>query len=184
MEGKNNNNNNGEEAAVYYTGPYCSSKDSYSVHLGVFYDAYCSEHADVALYADVNYGVELPFASTSLVNSDCIDCKKVDDNNNNNGNAAYDEVSESCGDIYTYAAKCESKMEISSPDTSACEFINNVLPKLNTAGKTFNSTAKSSGKGAKAFAVIFAFTTAMFAGYAYFLYRKIKRGSVDLSSQV
>jgi hypothetical protein len=105
---------------------------------------------------------------------------KVDDNNDN----GYDEPSESCTDLYENAAKCEAKMDISDKDETGCEFINTILPRLTAASKSSGSSKAKTGKGATAFAVIFGFTTCIFAAYAYFLYRKIKRGSVDLSSQV
>jgi hypothetical protein len=173
----------------YFVGPYCSPQDSFAIHLGVFYNQYCSERVTSEVYmAELMYEAELPYSTTSLVDQSCIDCSKVDENqqnNNNNNNAP--EVSETCEAMYNYAAKCEQKMEISNgaaQDNTGCEFINVVLPRVNTANKSFAATTVKGGKGAKAFAGIFAFTTALFASYAYFLYRKIKRGSVDLSSQV
>lgn len=175
MEGGNNNN-----GVAYYIGPYCSAKDGHSIHLGIFTDAYCNALTDPTIYKTIN-GVDLPFASTSLVNSDCHSCLKVNDNNNNNG---YAEPSESCTDLYENAAKCETKMDISSKIEDGCDFIDNILPRLTAASSSTGRKSAKSGKGATAFAVIFAFTTAIFAAYAYFLYRKIKRGSVDLSSQV
>lgn len=180
------NNNNGDGVA-YYIGPYCSRKDSYSIHLGIFTDAYCTAATESSLYYD-GYGGALPYSETSIVNSECIDCKKgqENNNNNNNGNAQYDEVSEACENIYPYAVKCETKMSTSInayPDTSGCAYINEILPRSSITTKQSSSNG-SSGKGAKAFAVIFAFTTTLFAAYAYFLYRKIKRGNVDLSSQL
>jgi hypothetical protein len=173
MEGGNNN------GAVYYTGPYCSPKDGKSIHLGVFTDAYCNAITDPTIFLTIN-GVELPFATTSLVDSECHSCLKVNDNNNN----GYAEPTDSCLDLYENAAKCETKLDVSSKDESGCDFINNILPRLTAASSATGSKSAKSGKGATAFAVIFGFTTCIFAAYAYFLYRKIKRGSVDLSSQV
>jgi hypothetical protein len=171
MDGGNNNN-----GVAYYVGPYCSPKDGKSIFLGVFTDAYCNTAGDAAVFNTIN-GFELPFATTSLVNSDCLSCLAA--NNNDNGDA----TSESCSDLYNNAARCETKMDISSKDESGCDFINTILPRLTAASNPSFKSAKS-GKGATAFAVIFGFTTCIFAAYAYFLYRKIKRGSVDLSSQV
>ena len=177
MEGGNNN------GVAYYIGPYCSPKDGHSIHLGVFTDAYCNTLGDATAFSTIN-GFELPYASTSMVSSECHSCLKVNDNNNNNnGEEQAAEASESCEDLYNMAARCETKMDIASKDDTGCDFINNLLPRL-TAASNPTIKASKSGKGATAFAVIFGFTTCIFAAYAYFLYRKIKRGSVDLSSQV
>lgn len=202
MEGGNDNNNNnngnwdGENYyGNYFVGPYCSPKDGKSIYLGVFYDEGCTAQADVSAYAQRNYGVELPFSSESLVDpNECISCEEVDrenqnDNNNNNNNNGDDdaepEIAELCAESYEVAARCEEKMEINYKDSSGCEYINSILPRLDAASRKIStgSSGSGSGKAGKAFSVIFAFTTALFAGYAYFLYRKIKRGSVNLSSQ-
>jgi hypothetical protein len=178
MDGGNNNN-----GVAYYVGPYCSPKDGKSIHLGVFTDAYCNALGDASVFATIN-GFELPYASTSLVNSECHSCLQANNNNNNNnGEEQAAEATESCNDLYNNAARCEAKMDITSKDESGCDFINTILPRLTAASNPSIKSAKS-GKGATAFAVIFGFTTCIFAAYAYFLYRKIKRGSVDLSSQV
>jgi len=193
MEMNNNNNNNNYQA--YYVGPYCAS-DGKSIKLGVFYDETCTAKAENGLeaYKTNNYGVALPFSDVSIIASgECMDCKAVDENannnnnnNNNNGNGYYYqeelEVTELCEQSYEMAARCEEKMEISYKDTSGCDYINNILPRLESASRSI-STGESEGKAAKAFAGVFAFTTVLFAAYAYFLYRKIKRGSVDLSAQ-
>lgn len=196
MEGGNGGNNNGNYNyqnygngetyyGSYYIGPYCNPKDGKSIHLGIFYDQGCTAHADSSVYAAKNYGAELPFASKSIVSSGCMDCKQVEDddgnNNNNNGYEAEYEVTEFCQENYEQAARCEEKMDITYPDTSGCNYINNVLPQLESVSRNLNGG--STGGAAKAFATIFAFTTALFAAYAYFLYRKIKRGSVDLSAE-
>ena len=187
---KMNNNNNNNNNYQLFIGPYCAT-DGKSIRLGVFSDETCTATAENGLetYKTNNYGVELPFSSGSIVKyGDCVDCKAVDDNadqNQNNGNNGYEEayeVIELCEQSYEMAARCEEKMEITSKDTSGCDYINNILPRLESASKGI-STSSSSGKAAKAFSGIFAFTTVLFAAYAYFLYRKIKRGSVDLSAQ-
>lgn len=193
LKGQNNNNNNN---VAYYVGPYCSPKDGKSIHMGVFTDMACTARGDDSVYASQNYGQELPFISTSIVGHECITCKQEDENNNNNNNNNNQnenfEAKEVCQQTYEMAAKCEENMEKQyNKDTSGCDYINNILPKLDSASRSIASGGKSSmtassgssGKAAKAFAGIFAFTTVLFAAYAYFLYRKIKRGSVNLSSQ-
>ena len=75
-------------------------------------------------------------------------------------------------------------MSVAYPDTTGCTFINEYLPKLEGASKSFMKTSgDSSGKAAIVFAWMFGLTTVLFGAYAYFLYRKIKRGAVNLSSQ-
>lgn len=177
MDGGNNNN-----GVAYYIGPYCSPKDGHSIHLGVFTDAYCNAAGDTAAFATIN-GFELPFATTSMVDSECLNCQATAAYQNDNGEEVAATTNESCEDLYNNAARCEVSMDIESKDESGCDFIKNILPRLTAASNPSIKTAKS-GKGATAFAVIFGFTTCIFAAYAYFLYRKIKRGSVDLSSQV
>jgi hypothetical protein len=173
----NDNSNNGQYTYNnYYVGPYCSSKDSKSIYLGVFYDDQCSSRANTNVYANMNSGATLPFSKESIVVSGCISCK--DQQNNNNS----DQPSELCQEVYQSAAKCESAMSGSqSPDTSGCEFIDNILPRLESASLAI-TTGRRSGTG-NAFAWLFALTTLLFGAYSYFLYRKIKRGSVTLSSQ-
>ena len=183
MKMNNNGNDNGEEYQ-FFVGPYCAS-DGKSIRLGVFYDETCTTTADDGLEAwkTNNYGVELPFSTGSIIaHGECVDCKAVQDADQDENQDAEDEIIEVCQNSYEAAARCEEKMDISSPDTSGCDYINNILPRLESASRSI-STGGGSGKAAKAFAGIFAFTTVLFAAYAYFLYRKIKRGSVDLSAQ-
>lgn len=133
----------------------------------------------------------LPFEKESMVGNDCIACLYVDENGddgngNNNGDV---EISEICEQSYEDAAKCESGLSGVKyyADESGCDYINNVLPKLAkaTASITGTKVSKSVGGGggaSTAFAVIFALTTVVMAAYAFFLYRKIHRAKVNLSS--
>ena len=123
------NNYNG---VAYYTGPYCSPKDGYSIHLGVFTDAYCNSLGDAAAFATIN-GFELPYATTSMVTSDCLDCLEPAEQNDN-GEEQAAETKESCNDLYNNAVRCEIKMDITSKDESGCDFINNILPFNSTTG--------------------------------------------------
>jgi hypothetical protein len=132
---------------MYYTGPYCSPRDEKSIFLGVFTDLYCSAITDPNVFSTIT-GFELPFSSKSLVSSKCHSCAKASNNNannNNNGNNQH-EPSESCTDLYENAAKCETKMDISSKDKSSCEFINNILPRLTAASRSTGSSRPETGK--------------------------------------
>jgi hypothetical protein len=156
MEGGNNNN-----GVAYYIGPYCSPKDGHSIHLGIFTDAYCNAEGDISAFYNIN-GYELPFATASMVGSECLDCLAANNNNNNNNNNNGEnaaQASESCTDLYNMAARCETKMDISTKDEEGCDFINNILPRLTAASSKAGFKTSKSGKGATAFAVIFGFTT-------------------------
>lgn len=193
MQNQNDNGNNNNQ---YFVGPYCSESDGWSIHLGIFSDEGCSSRASSEIYSNANYGNELPYSSEAIVDSDCISCKQVDEDNDNNNNNNQNqnnnyyyqeelEVNELCGDIYEQAAKCEKNLEINYKDTSSCEYIENILPSLESAvrSKYVPSSRSSGGNGAAtAFAWIFAITSTMFGAYAYFLYGKLTRRSVDLNS--
>jgi len=213
MENQNNNNNNNNNNqngnynnydangfyGQYYVGAYCSPKDGKSIHLGVFYDQGCVNRADHSVWATYNYGQTLPFSSEAIISHECISCKQVDENNNNNnqnqnnnGNNNYYnqdyEITELCEQSIEQAAACEQNMDINYQDNRGCDYINNILPRLEAASRAVggggsSSSALGSGKAGAVLAWIFAATTILFGAYAYFLYRKIKRGSVNLSSQ-
>jgi len=203
---ENNNNNNGNGNNQYYNGngngdnyygelfigPYCAN-DGKSIHLGVFYDQTCTAKAKTSFYASRNYGEALPFSSEPIVNTkECMSCQEVDqdannnDNNNNgnnnNNNQNY-EVSELCAQSYEQAVKCEKGMSISYPDTNGCDYINSILPKLSSVSRNSGSfrVGNNGGKGnaGTVMAWIFGATTILFGAYAYFLYRKIKRGGIQ-----
>jgi hypothetical protein len=124
MDGGNNNNN----VVNYYVGPYCSPVDQTSIYLGVFTDPYCNIATDVNVFSTIN-GYEIPYTSTSLVNSECHSCLQEVDNNGENAV----EATESCYNLYNNAARCEVNMDITTKDERGCDFINNVLPSLTTA---------------------------------------------------
>jgi len=172
----------------YYVGPYCAD-DGFSINIGVFYDMGCAYAADNDVFGQKNYGAELPFATESMVEGDCISCMQVDEdnnnnnnnngNNNNNNNGNGYELNELCEMVYEESVKCEKNLNINWQDNSGCDYIGDILPKLEaaTAGKR-----ASSGGAAVAFAWIFAVTTLLAGSYAFFLYRKLDRNRVDLSS--
>ena len=196
MENNNGNNNNnqggyynGQYYGNLYVGMYCNPKDNKSINLGVFYDETCSNRGDTSLYGERNYGATLPFSEHSdpIVVSECISCEDVDENqnnnNNNNNNWNQAEPNELCAQLYERSARCEKNMDIQYPDSTGCEFINKILPKLESASSSFSRVSGGAGgSAAKALAWVFGITTVILGGYSYFLYRKIKRGSVSLSS--
>merc|ERR1711933_130943 len=189
----NYNNGNGNNwYGQYFVGPYCNEKDGFSINLGVFYDETCTTRAsDNSAYSDRNYGVELPYSNDPIVESDCISCMQVDENNNNNQNYNNNnyyyqqemEVAEICEQVYEQSAKCEGSLEnVMYKDTSGCDFINNLLPRLEGATRSISRAGQSSV--AKPFAITFGILTVLCGSYSVCLYRKLSRGRVSLNSEV
>jgi hypothetical protein len=204
---ENNNNNNNNQNYQYqdangnyyynqaFVGPYCAS-DGKSIHLGVFYDEFCSVRGEDTIYADMNYGNTLPFSSgdKSLVEGTCVSCKEVDqnanNNNNNNNNNQQEEANiiQMCEEMYDMSGKCETNVVASSNyqylDTTGCDYINKVLPKLEQNSKSVSSSSAGSGGTASVvLAWLFAFTTLALGVYAFLLFRKLRRSKVNLSEQ-
>jgi hypothetical protein len=211
MEGANGNNNNNNNNnrnynqnsnggidmyRNYWIGPMCSEKDGKSINMRVFYDAGCTSPAPTGVYEAFHYTAPLPFESSSIVTvGDCVSCVKVDqnanNNNNNNNQNQNQEIAEICEQSYETAIKCESSLsshvsQYYYTDTTGCEFIDNILPRLEKASRKVSSGSSGAAVGggsaaATAFAVIFAITSVILGAYAFFLYRKIHRAKVNLS---
>ena len=174
------------EAIPYYVGAYCAN--GYKINLAVFSDETCSTKVSSNKYSNANYGSSLPYTSESIVGKGCIACKEVDENADEDQDADEEEnveIAEICENSYEQAAKCEKGLKNvkSSVDTSGCTFISHVLPVMEHA------TTKISGKTkvvvsatATGFAIFFALTTAVFAAYSFFLFRKIHRAKVNLAA--
>eukprot|EP00525_Craspedostauros_australis_P003505 CAMPEP_0198112830 /NCGR_PEP_ID=MMETSP1442-20131203/4618_1 /TAXON_ID= /ORGANISM="Craspedostauros australis, Strain CCMP3328" /LENGTH=419 /DNA_ID=CAMNT_0043769745 /DNA_START=32 /DNA_END=1291 /DNA_ORIENTATION=- len=208
-----NNNNNVNPYAQYFVGAYCNMDDGHSINIGVFQDAGCISPAPSNTYEALTYGQTLPFENESIISSDCIACKRVDqdqnqnqndnnnnynynynnnngNNNNNNNQDQNYEVNEICQQSYEQAARCESGLDNVGgyfyPDTSGCEYINNILPKLERASRQISSRSiggAGDGKGvAIGFAVLFAMSTIVLGAYSFFLYRKISRAKTGLAA--
>jgi hypothetical protein len=127
----------------------------------------------------MNYGVALPYSTEPIIKSgECVSCASSNNDNDNNGYGYSAEPTELCENAYESAVRCESRMlNLYYPDTSGCDYINSILPRLTNAAK---SGVGSSSRAAVGFAWLFGISTMVFGSYAYFLYRKIKRGSVSL----
>lgn len=194
---QNNNNNGIDMYRQYWIGPHCSEKDGKSIYMKVFYDAGCTSVAPTGTYEAFHYSAALPFETESIVTlNDCISCLKADENQNNNNNNNNNnqnqqvEANELCQQSYEMAAKCESGLsqyvsQYYYPDESGCDFINNILPRLDQATRKVSSASKvgsaKGGAAATAFAVLFAISSLVLGAYAFFLYRKIHRAKVNLS---
>eukprot|EP00522_Entomoneis_paludosa_P016194 CAMPEP_0172440052 /NCGR_PEP_ID=MMETSP1065-20121228/840_1 /TAXON_ID=265537 /ORGANISM="Amphiprora paludosa, Strain CCMP125" /LENGTH=408 /DNA_ID=CAMNT_0013188833 /DNA_START=127 /DNA_END=1353 /DNA_ORIENTATION=- len=187
----------------YRVGPYCAA-DGKSIYLGVFYDEDCTMSAGDGAYATMNYG-QLPYSANSqegpLIPLDtCVDCydKEEWDNqqeeyaqyqyeqaqNQNNGEGDDNdegfewnnmEPLEFCTNAYEASAKC------TDDNQSGCKFINNYLGLLNKASGYTHYVGAPGGKPATLFAWVFGITTVAFGGYAFYLYRKIQRGEVEIT---
>lgn len=151
-----------------YVGPYCS-EDNYNIYLGMFTDEACAYPAETYSFYET-YGYELPYSETPLVENECIDCGR--DNDNGDDEDAEVEVSKECEDLYEGAySRCETNLAVDAPDTSACDYIKSLQQEENVSvGK---ASGGSSGKGGLvAFLVIVA--VACVAGGAYMFMQKKK----------
>lgn len=104
-----------------------------------------------------------------------------DDNNNNgnnNNNNNYGYVSEFCSELYEGAARCEKNVKGTNyKDTSSCDLIHHVVPRLNGAFNAINARPT-----AKVFAWIFGIAIVGMAWYIYRLHKLLDRPtSIDLS---
>lgn len=179
-DGNENNYNYGSSYQMYYTGAYCTSS---GVYAGVFTDATCTKHAPKGTYEKYNYGYSLP--TEPLVSSTCISCAANNynddnngNNNNNNGNNNNNNggINEVCENLYEEAVKCEKNVKGATyKDTSGCDMIHHVLPKL--------SKAMNSIRGGPAPSVVFAWIFGIgffaLAGYLYKLHKKAGKSMSD-----
>ncbi|KAG7353141.1 hypothetical protein IV203_009189 [Nitzschia inconspicua] len=174
--GQNNNNNyyNGNGAyQMYYIGAYCTSS---GVYAGVFTDSTCTKHAPSGTYEKYNYGYSLP--TKPLVSSDCISCSAYNNNGNNNNNNNNGGIGETCQKLYEQSLKCESNLNgVSYKDTSGCELIHTILPKLNSAIKGLRAPT-----AAKVCAWTFGIGFFALAGYLFLLHRKVMRQKRELEA--
>lgn len=170
---------NQDQEMKLYIGPYCSSNGK-SIYLGTFMDETCSWPAPSGTYEKFSYGVALPYSTENLIDSEFVSCKEPQDaNDNNNGDQEdEDEVLEICERLYEDSAKCEEGLADGVtyyPNTYGCEF----LKSLKAPGKM--NSSKSSVSAAKVFAGLFAATTVVCAGVAFYLYQKNARSNVKLN---
>lgn len=186
MQGNNNAQNQyyggqqQQQEMKLFVGPYCTANGK-NIYLGTFMDERCSYAAPDGTYEKLNYGNSLPYASTNLIDNDCISCKEPQDQNdqNNGDKEDEDEVLEICERLYEDAGKCESGLADGVtyyPNTYGCDFIST----LKAPGKM--SSSKSNVSAAKVFAGLFAITTVAFGAVAYYLHQKSRRANVKLSS--
>jgi len=173
-------------ASTYFVGPTCTNEGT-SINLQVFKDNKCTVATDNSVYAKYMFdengaGMSLPYASKSIVDSDCISCKVVDENayyNDNNNYYEAEDPIELCMMLYSQSAKCENEMSGKSyADIGSCTYINKILPALESAYE--NSGMKGNG-GVTFLAWLFFITTLAASGGVYYFYTAAKRNNVGLS---
>jgi len=116
-----------EYADGLYIGPYCSSSDAVSIHLGMFTDEYCSVPADDSAFSDIE-GYVLPYSATaeySIIEDECANCREhgAEQDQNDGDQADEDDVLEQCEELYGDSSKCETDLDVENPDTSACGYL-------------------------------------------------------------
>jgi len=159
-----------EEEVQYFIGPYCANQGG-DVYFGMFSDDTCSEYIDSnggsSTYESL-VGSSLPYSSKSLIGQDCVTCLAQNDADDD---AAEEEASEMCMQLYEGAGKCESGLSIDDPNENACTFMEGI--KIIRKSGVVSTDEPAPSKAAGAFIGIFAVSMCMFGGYAYFLKNKI-----------
>ncbi len=176
----NNNNNKYYNAQSYFIGPKCA-RNGKSIHLAVFTDASCTVEAPSNTYEKHMYGYTLPYSKEALISKNCVSCKNQDNNNNNKYYyQRYYEASETCTQLYQASAKCEKNFAAKNQytkNTKSCDFIHKVVPALE---KVYHRHGSGVAGG---LAFFFFLTTVGVSILAAFLYSKVKRSTVNLSSK-
>lgn len=150
--------------------------------MGLYTDDSCTNFADTnsgrTTYKSLA-GTDLPYATTSLINSDCVSCIEVQDLQRRQDEVqddAYgddaedaDVVSEQCERLYQSSGKCEMSLSsnsgVESPNNNACSYIGGIqFTKLNGV------VVKKMGAGEKANVVIGLFAI-VFVGMAAVVYK-------------
>jgi hypothetical protein len=172
----NGNNNNNE--MKLNMGPYCSD-DGNSIFMGLFLDETCSVTAPAGLWEKLSYGQPMPYSTTSLVEHNCMTCVEPANNDNKNQGDANDAdtLLEVCENVYLESGKCETGLADGVTyykNEMGCSYI----ATLHAPGKKKSSASAVSAS--KVFASLFAVTTMVFGGVAYYLYQKVRRHKVNL----
>jgi len=170
-----------EEEVQYFIGAYCASDDG-DVRLGFFSDDTCTQESSTSYYSLT--GSTLPYADESIVSTNCVSCKAVDNDANqddNYGGDAEDQVKEMCEEVYMYAGKCESYMGIQYPIETGCNYIEGL--KINSSRHGGGVIGSVSNYAILAI-FLFGATAFLLGSYVYFLRSKLGRAKQNLSSQL
>jgi len=178
-----------QEEIEYFIGPYCSDQGG-KVYLGVFTDEFCTNFAENQYGEETHLefyyrmtGHELPYASESLIDMECVSCKEwqEQDENGNDGQDE-DEVKEVCEEMYRQAGKCETNLEeqyLRYPNENACNYIEGIKIVRKDGIVVQGSSAKS--KTAAIFIGLFAVAFVLLGAYVYYLKTKLDRAKINLS---
>lgn len=163
-------NEDDDGSSSLYVGAYCSSNGK-NIYLGSFADRQCTQKVAKGTFESF-MGREMPYASESLIGNDCISCTSSQNDGDDDGV----QVNEFCEDIYERSAKCEKHLNIDNKVTGGCDYIHNILPKM-------EALASGSAQTSTVLAWLFGLTTLAASGAAFFFYTQSQRGNVQLSSQ-
>lgn len=172
VENFQQNNNNFQRGL--YVGPYCSANGR-KILLGVFEDETCSIMAPEGVYKELSKGEPLPYSKELIVTSSCFSCAEPGKNDEKNYyHEQYDnQVADVCERLYEESGKCESGMNTNYPNTQACDFIQTLKKRIGANYEYPDSV----------FAGLFFVLTLIFGAVTHYLHRKLRRSSVQLSSQ-
>ena len=169
----------------YYLGAFCSDTGG-SIHVGLFTDDSCSVFVDESDNGAATFlslaGYEMPYATATLIGTECVSCKEPKDVNQNGENDQYDadEVKEACENLYAGSGKCEAFLDtLASPTTSACNFMEGI--KIYRKNGSLIHLAGNSSITASVFIGLFATSFVLLGGYAFYLKTKLDRGKVNIS---
>mmetsp|Transcript_17057 Transcript_17057/g.24326 ORF Transcript_17057/g.24326 Transcript_17057/m.24326 type:complete len:370 (-) Transcript_17057:72-1181(-) len=156
----NNNNNQGDDKAsmsvkYYYVGPICSKESQYAkvtrLRIGVFKDENCWYPASGVNVEDLlGYKISYRNFRTNMSGGNCLTCEQLQygdnnndqehNNNNNKNNNKDQEVKDVCNNLYSVAAKCQTKHgfqegkesnrdfeNLISSESDACTYVDNIV---------------------------------------------------------
>lgn len=151
--------NNDDYDGSYYMGPYCAEQGG-EIRMGLFTDDTCSTFAnngEQAYYSAT--GMSMPYSESSMVSMNCMSCSASGDD------GSY--VSDFCTDIYSYAGKCETKMNVNYPNESSCSYIEGI--KVIREDGVIRTSATKKSKAAAISIGVFLTIAVLLSGYVYYL---------------
>lgn len=158
---------------AYYIGPFCADQGG-EVHLGLFTDDTCTTHVesgDTTFYAAMGY--ELPYSDDSLISERCMACGESNDN-------GYTQTTESCGAIYTYSGKCETRMSVDYPNESSCDYIEGI--KIIREDGVIRTSSVRKSKAAAVAIGMFMTLSVLMGAYVFYLRTKLSRAQINLAA--
>lgn len=157
----------------YYIGPMCSSNGS-QINLGLFADSSCTvpSSCDSSCFYKA-YSFYLPYSTASLVSNACLTCA-----DSSNGDSSSGSSRSECKSIYETSGKCEAKLPIDYPNSSACTFITGIQ---NSKGGVIKG-ATMRNKETSVLIGMLSFSTILLAVYTSFVFKKYERAKILLAS--